>query len=133
MDEKELEDLIHTAQKWICSITAVQLNGNKKDLINEILFESARDKLFAYGLIETDNRVKNVYPLTNKGIHFKSFKDENLKHQKEAYLKNWAYLRSKKYWLIIALVTYLMGILTPILIERLKSNNQVKSITIPKK
>lgn len=75
-------------------ITASQLYEDHKphslesiDIIRSIISDRAKIKLFAYKLIERDDKKPGIYNLTMAGLNFNSFGDEDEKVKQDELKK----------------------------------------------
>ena len=131
--EEKIFDLDRDAERLIIK---AQNNGHgyltKKELEAHALMTSVKQKLLNYNLIIANSDNPTIYYLTERGNNFKSFSDEKQKHERELYLKKWAYWRSK-YWIVLVIISFIIGsIITPILIDIWKTDHQVQRKTILK-
>jgi hypothetical protein len=119
-EDEELERVIHNAQKGFGYIHPNDIWESESDNITPMFSEGAKSKLFGFGLVEeTDTAIKR-YRLTEKGWNFESFKKERAFYKRDRYVKNFAYWRAK-YWVALIILGYLIGLLTPIISDILKS------------
>ena len=113
--DKDAESLIKNAQINFGYLLAKDLGEGT----NNVFAGLAKQKMIGFGLI-TKEPINGIYYLTDKGWLFSSFKTEVRFYKRERSVKNNAYWRAR-FWIAFIIVGYVIGLITPILIEKLKS------------